>query len=177
MNKNIEIPVISAGKKYWYVFEDFETNDFVIPKNFKTNLASVPRLLWFVFPTFGTWTTPSIVHDYLYATSNEIKYTRKKADIIFRDLCIQYNTPKHIAYLFYYMIRWFGYFNYKKRKNYKTSTAKKILKQNGCKYDKLYPLAEWRNGKFSSCNDAVYVLMNEKIVHLNLNSKKLTEYK
>ena len=168
-----EIPVISGGNKYWYVFKDFEMSDFIIPKGFKTNLASVPRMLWFIFPTFGTWTTPSIIHDYLYATSNELKYTRKKADIKFRDLCIKYGTPKWKAQLFYYVVRTFGYFNYKKRKNSKIKIAKKLLKQNGCKDYELFPIAEWRDGKFSSHNDTIYALINKKMVHINLESKKV----
>lgn len=36
-----------------------------VPKGFKTDLASIPRPLWVLFPPFGHYLKPSILHDFL----------------------------------------------------------------------------------------------------------------
>lgn len=38
-----------------------------VPAGTVTDLASVPRLLWAVFPPHGRWAKAAIIHDYLYA--------------------------------------------------------------------------------------------------------------
>ena len=58
--------------KYWVLQEPLEyiqpnTNQrFVVPRGFVTDLASVPRLFWTVFPPCGKYTTAAVLHDYLY---------------------------------------------------------------------------------------------------------------
>lgn len=37
-----------------------------IPKGFRTDLSSVPRLLWALFPPFGDFIRAAIVHDWMY---------------------------------------------------------------------------------------------------------------
>lgn len=39
-----------------------------IPKGFVTDLASVPRLFWNIFPPFGKYIDAAVIHDYLYQT-------------------------------------------------------------------------------------------------------------
>ena len=36
-----------------------------VPVGFPTDLASIPRLLWRVFPPFGRYTRAAVVHDWL----------------------------------------------------------------------------------------------------------------
>lgn len=38
-----------------------------VPAGTMTDLASVPRLLWALFPPHGRWAKAAIIHDYLYA--------------------------------------------------------------------------------------------------------------
>jgi hypothetical protein len=39
-----------------------------VPAGFVTDLASVPRVFWNIFPPFGKYDGAAIVHDYLYTT-------------------------------------------------------------------------------------------------------------
>jgi len=40
-----------------------------VPAGTVTDLASVPRLLWALFPPHGRWAKAAIIHDYLYANA------------------------------------------------------------------------------------------------------------
>ena len=72
----------------WEIWEDFlyyvgdiNNNDLItVPKGFKTDLASVPRIFWTIFPTDGRYVYASTVHDFLYSVQTR---TRKEADHIF----------------------------------------------------------------------------------------------
>ena len=69
------------------VVRDIKYKDIVIPKGFKTDGASVPRLFWFIFPPNRTDYLPcAIIHDYLCD-----KGEYKKADKYFKE-CL--NTLK-----------------------------------------------------------------------------------
>jgi len=73
------------------VYEEFsfyDTDDhnklITVPKGFETNLASIPRLLWSIFPPNGEYSKAAIVHDYMYRTPSA-GFTQKEADKIFND--------------------------------------------------------------------------------------------
>lgn len=85
-----------------------------IPVGYKTDFASVPPILWGVFPSIGRHNLGSVVHDYMYdnrlfeAQMGE-KEARKFADsqfLYFANLI----GPKHKVrhYIMYRMVRWFG---------------------------------------------------------------------
>jgi len=73
--------------KTWYlrtvfgynVGEENSDNSIVVPQGFTTDFASVPRLLWSLFPKWGTYGNAAVIHDYLYFEQNT---TRKEADDI-----------------------------------------------------------------------------------------------
>lgn len=48
-----------------------------VPVQFKTDLASIPRLFWRVLPPFGRYDAAAVVHDYLYQHNG---VTRAQAD-------------------------------------------------------------------------------------------------
>lgn len=50
-----------------------------VPFGFRTDLASIPRLLWGVLPPIGRYDAAAVVHDYLYLT---MRGSRKEADDI-----------------------------------------------------------------------------------------------
>ena len=71
------------GNKY-LVLEDIIFKDVVVPKNFKTNGADVPRLLWSIYPPNKSDFLPAvIIHDYLCE-----KGEYKKADDLFEE-CLE----------------------------------------------------------------------------------------
>jgi hypothetical protein len=83
-----------------------------IPEGFKTDLASVPRLLWPLFsPVQYEIILPSTIHDFFY--KNNFGYTRKEIDSIFYWALIDNGISKFKAYVFFVGVRMFGwnYFN------------------------------------------------------------------
>lgn len=71
--------------KYWRVLEPLvwktETEHYVVPAGFETDLASVPGPLRIFFSVTGASRRSAVLHDFLYR-SQEI--TRSQADEIFR---------------------------------------------------------------------------------------------
>jgi len=57
-----------------------------VPEGFVTDLASIPRVLWVVFPKAGPYTKSAVLHDWLYwdATVEGRPITRSQADAIFK---------------------------------------------------------------------------------------------
>jgi len=108
-NKLILTP---AGFKTWGLVEDFTENTKIgtitVPKSTITDLASVPRLLWWIIPPFGRYSQAAVIHDYLCVNSNICD--RKTADEIFYDLMIKYKTYKWKAKLMYCGVRVRAYY-------------------------------------------------------------------
>lgn len=64
-------PVVYAGR----------TDTFTVPTGFRTDFASVPRMVVWLLPTYGLYTRSAILHDYLLA---ERTVSRADADGLFR---------------------------------------------------------------------------------------------
>lgn len=79
----------------------------IIEKGFKTDLASVPRpLWWFIAPTDWGILCPAIMHDYFYSTHI---VTRATADWLFREKMKDFKMgiiKRNLAYL---AVRSFGW--------------------------------------------------------------------
>ena len=52
----------------------------VVPIGFRTDLASVPRVLWALLPPFGRYDAAAVLHDYLYFAP--ARMTRADADAV-----------------------------------------------------------------------------------------------
>lgn len=50
-----------------------------VPAGFKTDLASIPRVLWNVLPPIGAYDAAAVVHDYLYQHNG---VSRREADAV-----------------------------------------------------------------------------------------------
>lgn len=81
----------------------------VVPAGFKTDLASVPKILHPIVSPGGNWNRASIIHDYLYSVKGLLpsgeKLTRKQCDRIFLEVSILDGTNPFIATVGYYGIR------------------------------------------------------------------------
>lgn len=89
----------------------------IVPKHFKTNFASVPRVAKFYIDD-DDWQirAPSVVHDYLYsAESVKLGFNRKQADEILLEAMMGLGMRKTKALLIYYILRLFGGPNYEQR--------------------------------------------------------------
>lgn len=97
----------------------YEGNDdtFTVPVGFVTDFASVPRLLWLLFPPRGKHTKAAVLHDYLYRCkpgSMENVFSgptisRLDADGLFYRAMREDGTKLIRAWIMYTAVRWFGW--------------------------------------------------------------------
>jgi len=86
---------------------DIDGDYYVVPKGFKTDLASVPRILWsIVAPQYTGFVAPAILHDYLYSCGN--LGGRKWADEVLYNALLKEGVSKFTAARFYGAVRLFG---------------------------------------------------------------------
>lgn len=48
-----------------FVYQDEDGTIYTVPEGFKTDMASIPRGLWNIFPKAGRWDRAAVVHDWL----------------------------------------------------------------------------------------------------------------
>ena len=77
-----------------------------VPEGFRTDLASVPRLLWPIFAVAGRWSAAAILHDYLYSLPG---CSRFLADALFREAMHSLDVPLWRRAIMYYAVRLFGW--------------------------------------------------------------------
>lgn len=106
----------------WEITKDFHYTiddvDYVIPKGFVFDGASIPKFLRTWLSPVGLLLIGGLIHDFLYGYqtllyknkkgSNGIK-SQKESDIIFRDINIEVNGFRVLNYLAYYALRLGGF--------------------------------------------------------------------
>lgn len=88
----------------------FKINDqeFFIPKNFDTDLASIPKGAWFIMAPFhASLIRPAIVHDWFYRKTCD--FTRYETDLIFYYMLKNEGVSTTRASIMYYAVRLFGW--------------------------------------------------------------------
>ena len=83
-----------------------------VPVGTITDLASIPRLFWSIFPPHGQWAKAAIIHDYLYETGLESRY---RSDKIFLEGMEVLKVPRITRYFMYTSVRIFGITRYNKK--------------------------------------------------------------
>lgn len=108
---------IQSKPGWWEVQEplrfQYQGTTITVPQGFKTDFASVPRILWSILPPIGAYTESAVLHDYLYymGKDNVIQYeraTREKADKVFLAAMLSQHVSKLTAYTMYTGVRLFG---------------------------------------------------------------------
>lgn len=87
--------------KWWELLEDFEyyvdDNKEVlikVPAGFKTDFASIPRILWSLFTHHDIFNKAAIVHDYLCGTYGDMgRFTEEQIHIIFYEALLVIGIP------------------------------------------------------------------------------------
>jgi len=95
---------------------------FIVPDQFVTDFASVPRIFWTLIPpATGRHVRGAVLHDWLYYTG---LVSKLEADQIFYDALIQTGVPKIKAYTMYASVKWFAGFAWKnhRTKNHSLKT-------------------------------------------------------
>jgi len=90
-----EILLSPYGEKSWLVESDIEYQSDIgglitVPKHYATDLASVPKVFWNIFPPFGKHSGAAIVHDWCYGNH---AYDRKTCDKIFLEAMTVLEVP------------------------------------------------------------------------------------
>ena len=73
-----------------------------VPEGFITDFASVPRLLWWLFPPSGAYNRATVVHDYLCTQDT---CSRFMADAVFREAMRELGVPRWRRVAMYYAVR------------------------------------------------------------------------
>ena len=119
------------GVRRWEIVEDFffevKGVDYVIPKGFTFDGASVPKFLATFLSPVGVLLIGGLVHDYAYKY-NGLKpvsdadnvtlhtYGQKSADKLFRDINIEVNGFYFLNYLAYFALRLCGWVAWNKHR-------------------------------------------------------------
>ncbi len=116
-------PVITylVDKRTWRLEEAYGYHDggtgITVPAAFEFDLASVPRLFWWLIGPFDLSIAAPLVHDFLYRYRGDPPqgsvlparvYTRKQADLLFRAIMKQEAIWWWRRAAAYRAVRWFG---------------------------------------------------------------------
>ena len=101
----------------WELLTEFDYHEgcypsaavITVPAGTVTDLASVPRVLWTIFPPHGRYAKAAIVHDYLYEQGIG---TKDWADRIFLEAMEVLGVPRWRRVLMYWAVCLFGEGNY-----------------------------------------------------------------
>ena len=100
MSHELKTPVLLPipGGKFFKLMEEFEVesiggNYYRIPKDFITDLASVPAIFRVVFPRTGWYMVPAIVHDWVWIND------RQSAAAAFEDMLLTYKPESKLGLL------------------------------------------------------------------------------
>ena len=110
------------GTRNWVILKDFEYTmngtNYVIPKGFSFDGASIPKFLRTFFSPVGVLLIGGLVHDYMYKYAackpadkkgQLLLVDQKKSDEIFRDINIEVNGFYFMNYLAYWSLRLGGF--------------------------------------------------------------------
>lgn len=109
------------GVRLWEIAEDFEYKlkgqEFIIPKGFIFDGASVPKFLAAWLSPTGVLLMGGLIHDYAYKYETLLRkdgtkfgtLNQKQADVIFRDINIEQNGFQFLNYLAYWALRIGGF--------------------------------------------------------------------
>ena len=86
----------------------------LIRKNFKTDLATIPRIGRGLLDRNGRSRMPAILHDWLYFTGDY--GNRRDCDRMFRDYLRESGIKEWRVQLYYYSVRLFGHIAWNKRR-------------------------------------------------------------
>jgi hypothetical protein len=83
------------------------SQQFVVPAGFRTDFATVPRVVAWLVPRFGTYTLAAILHDWLCTEGiRSGAVTSREADGIFRRVMRESGVPVLRRWLMWAGVRW-----------------------------------------------------------------------
>jgi len=85
-----------------------------VPAGFETDLASVPRWLWWLVPKYGGQNFPAVVHDWLYCRDSG-NHSRFLADALFREGMKQQGVGLFRRWAMFIFVRLFSWLYWNSR--------------------------------------------------------------
>lgn len=118
---NFDLRFLSYRK--WIVKTEYHyqlsTRLIIIPVNFISDLASIPRIFWcFLEPSGKNYVRASVIHDYLYSKKSIEAYkdlSRREADKIFLEVMKIEGVFIFKRYMMYISVRIFGSFFFRRK--------------------------------------------------------------
>lgn len=93
-----------------------QTDRFLVPEGYVTDFASVPRIAVWLIPTYGRYTAPAILHDYLITDCIPAgRITSTDTDGLFRRAMREAGVPPVRRWLMWAGVRWGAAFNRRRR--------------------------------------------------------------
>ncbi len=88
-----------------------EGPQITVPAGLRTDLASIPRVLWALLPPAGLWARASVLHDFLYRTRC---FRREKCDRLYLEAMVDDGVRRGTAHIIHRAVRVFGGRPYKR---------------------------------------------------------------
>lgn len=103
-----------VGKNLWETYQKFEYHVgcypseeiIVVPKGFKTDFASIPRIFWPIISPIDTHGKAAVIHDYCYSIGH---YNKTKCDLIFKEALRVLKVPEWKIFCMYWCVWLFGW--------------------------------------------------------------------
>ena len=117
--------VYKKGAK-WRVYEPlvchYDMGDgketLIVPSDFVTDLASIPRIFTWLVPRVGEWNKPAVVHDWIYAHKGEMPsgkvFSRREADLLFWSALRERRVRRTRAFLMFAAVTLGGWIVWRK---------------------------------------------------------------
>lgn len=105
------VSVRSSGAEEWELLEPLayqgNLQRFVVPAGFRTDLATVPRVVVWLVPRWGLYTRAAVLHDWLCTVGIETRaVTARDADGLFRRVLRESGVPVVRRWLMWCGVRW-----------------------------------------------------------------------
>ncbi len=105
------LTVSRVDAETWALVDDLvyrgRRDRFVVPAGFRTDFASVPRVVTWLVPRFGAYTLAAILHDWLCSEGiRSGAVTSRDADGIFRRVMRESGVPVLRRWLMWAGVRW-----------------------------------------------------------------------
>lgn len=110
MSDELRVAISRSGTSYRLLSDYTFTDELLtVPAGFRTDFASVPKWLWFVFPPVGFYAKAALLHDWCYYCGPKLGITRWDADAIFRRQMKRDGVGVRTRYTLWLAVRLFGH--------------------------------------------------------------------
>lgn len=116
----LRVTPVDGEDNLWELLEEFDYElgakgsgkRVSCPAGFRTDFASIPRILWAILPPWGKYGKAAVIHDflctyryYLDENGNKVSVTRAECDVIFLEAMEVLSVPPFKRKLMYAAVR------------------------------------------------------------------------